>query len=111
MKNELYYVIEYRKTTESILFSGSKEECCKFADEKRKEYRERFGDDAGIIIDCSVQSESERKEQAELKEWKEEVMKKYTEDELKETIIVDGKEYYKVWYEENQKRKNSIVNV
>lgn len=96
MKNELCYVIEYRKTTESILFSGTKEECCRFADEKRKEYRKRFGDDAGIIIDCSVQSESERKEQEKLKEWR--------EDELRETVNYDGKEYYKVWYEESRKK-------
>lgn len=41
------------------LYSGSKEACSQFEDEQRKKYRETYGDDFSITIDCWTEPSEE----------------------------------------------------
>ena len=96
---EKYYVVENRNTglrgkpnlVESILFEGTKDECVAFADEKRKEYKDR------TIVDCYIQSNSERNRLAKINDF----WNTLTEEEKKETIVVNGKTYIKALYDFN----------
>ena len=101
---EKYYVIENRNAglvgkpefVETILFTGTKEECVEYEDAKRREYKDR------TIVDCFIQSESERNRMKEINEF----WISLTKEERKETIIVNGKKYYKALYDfHNGRRK------
>lgn len=93
---EIYYVIENRNIgvadkpefVETILFTGTKEECTDYETKKRKEYKDRTRGD------CFVQSESDRKKIKEINEF----WNGLTKEEKKETIIVEGKKYNKALY-------------
>lgn len=93
---ELFYVIENRNIgvadkpefMETVLFTGTKEECAEYETMKRREYKDR------TRVDCFVQSESERKRIKEINEF----WNSLTKEEKKEIIIVDGKKYNKALY-------------
>lgn len=93
---EIYYVIENRNIgvadkpefVETILFTGTKEECAAYEEKKRKEYKDR------TMVDCFVQSEFDRKRIKEINEF----WNSLTKEEKKEIIIVDGKKYNKALY-------------
>ena len=94
---EKYFVIENRNigTTgrpefvETVLFSGTEKECIAYENEKRKEYSDR------TIVDCFTQSESERNRLVSINEF----WSNLSNEEKKETIIVNGKTYNKALYE------------
>lgn len=100
---EKYYVIENRNVglvgkpefVETILFAGTKEECIKYEDAKRREYKDR------TVVDCFIQSESERNQMKEINEF----WNSLTKEERKETITVDGKKYYKALYDFHNGRR------
>lgn len=100
---EKYFVIENRNVgmigkpefVETVLFSGTKEECVKYEDAKRKEYKDR------IIVDCFVQSESERNRLMMVNDF----WNNLSDEEKNETIVVNGKKYNKALYDfHNNKR-------
>lgn len=94
---EKYYVIENRNVglvgkpefVETVLFSGTKEECVAYENSKRKEYKDR------MIVDCFVQSESERNKIMLVNDF----WNTLTDEEKKETITVNGKKYNKALYD------------
>lgn len=94
---EKYFVIENRNVgiigkpefIETVLFSGTKEECAAYEDQKRKEYNDR------TMVDCFIQSESERNRLMCINDF----WNNLSEEEKKETIVVNGKTYNKALYE------------
>lgn len=94
---EKYYVIENRNVgligspefVETILFSGTKEECATYEDMKRKEYKDR------TAVDCFIQSETERNKIMLINDF----WNTLTDEEKKETIMVSGKKYNKALYD------------
>lgn len=103
---EKYYVIENRnvgtvgnpKLVETVLFSGTQEECVAYENAKRKEYKDR------ITVDCYVQSETDRNKILLVNEY----WNTLTDEEKKETITVNGKTYNKALYNfHNGKLKRS----
>lgn len=100
---EKYFVIENKNVglkgrtvemLETVLFAGTKEECYAFADEQRKKYSDR------IVADCFVQSEAERSRIEEVDNF----WNSLTDEQKKETIIVNGKKYNKALHEFNMAR-------
>lgn len=100
---EKYFVIENRNVgmigkpdfVETVLFIGTKEECVKYENEKRKEYKDR------MVVDCFVQSESERNRLAMINDF----WNNLSDEEKNETIVVNGKKYNKALYDfHNNKR-------
>lgn len=98
-----YFVIENRNTglkgcpemKQTILFSGTKEECAKFEHEKRKEYKNRETED------CFIWSEEEMENVKRAKErWD-----NLTEEQKTETITVNGRTYLKALYDEKHRNK------
>lgn len=96
---EKYYVIENRNVglngrpefVETILFSGTKAECVAYENEKRKEYEYKDR----TVVDCFVQSESERNKNMLVNDF----WNSLTDEEKKETIMVNGKKYNKALYD------------
>ena len=94
---EKYYVIENRNVglvgkpefVETVLFSGTKAECVAYEDSKRKEYKDK------TVVDCFVQSESERNKIMLVNDF----WNTLTDEEKKETITVNGKKYNKALYD------------
>ena len=94
---EKYFVIENRNVglvgrpefVKTVLFSGTKEECVAYEDSKRKEYEDR------TVVDCFIQSETERNKMLLVKDF----WNTLTDEEKKETIIIDGKKYNKALYD------------
>lgn len=92
-----HFVIENRnigtigspKFSETILFTGTEKQCLDYAERKRKEYKDR------IMVDCFVQSEEEINEAEKFKEF----WYRLSPEEKKETIVVNGKRYFKAAYE------------
>lgn len=84
---------------ETTLYSGSKEDCIAFETEKRKEYRQTFGDDYAAIIECYTISAEELKRDEEAEEF----WNSLTEEQKNEKIVIDGKTYNKAIYEKNHK--------
>lgn len=97
---EKYFVIENRNVgaefVEQILFSGTKEECVIFEDEQRKSY----GDNRDIV-DCFVKSETEMNKLILVNDF----WNTLTDEEKKETIIVNGKKYNKALYDFHNGKK------
>ena len=85
----MYYVIENRNFIETILFSGTKEECVAYEDARRKKYKDR------TVVDCFIQSETERKKVLLVSDF----WNSLTEEEKKETITINGKKYNKALYD------------
>lgn len=100
---EKYFVIENRNVgmigkpefVETVLFSGTKEECAAYEEAKRKEYEDR------TVVDCYVQSESERNRLMKVNNF----WNNLTDEEKKETIIVNGKKYNKALYDFHNEKK------
>lgn len=98
-----YYVIENRNVgmvgspsfVETVLFSGTEEECVAFETEKRKEYRATFGDEFGVAVDCSTISAEKLKASKEAEDFWESL----SDEEKNEKIVVDGATYNKAIYE------------
>lgn len=97
--SEKYFVIENRNIgtiggsdfVESVLFVGTKQECSKYEDYKRKEYKDR------TLVDCYTISESEKNKREEDSKFYDSL----TEAQKAEIIDVDGKKYVKAVYERN----------
>lgn len=93
---EKYYVIENKNIgsignpefVESILFVGTKTECLEYEDAKRKEYKDL------TVVDCFVQSESDRNRIKFVRNFWDTL----TDEEKEETIIADGRKYNKALY-------------
>lgn len=100
---EKYFVVENRdirlngKTefVETVMFSGTREECASYENMKRKEYKDRS------VVDCFTQSESERNQIKSANEFWNTLTKK----EKEESIMVDGKKYNKALYDFYKKQK------
>ena len=99
-KGMKYYVIENRNIgtigkpefLETVIYTGTKEECARVEDEKRKEYKDR------TVVDCFTRSEEERNKIEKANA----LWSSLTEEQKKETIIVNGKTYIKAIYEFNK---------
>lgn len=93
---EKYYVIENKNIgtvsrpefVETILFSGTKEECCAYVDVEREAYKDR------TVEDLFIQSETEKNKIMQLNDF----WNTLTDEEKKETITVNGKTYNKALY-------------
>lgn len=101
---ENYFVIENRNVgtagnpvfVETILFSGTKEECVAFWDTQRKGY----GDNREVV-DCFVKSETEVNNLSVVDDF----WNSLAEEDKKETIVVDGKKYNKALYNFHNRNK------
>lgn len=98
----LYYVVENRNVgtignpemLETVIYSGSKEDCARYEGHKRKEY-----EDNRHMVDCWTISKDEyEKQQQVAKEYDE-----LTEEERKDFITVGGKKYIRKIWEKNNK--------
>ena len=98
-----YYVVENKNTgaignptmMETVIFSGTKDECLQYEEEKRREYIDR------TVVDCFTISEKEYKKLEERKEF----WNRLSPEEKKETITVNGKKYNKALYEFNKRNE------
>ena len=107
MLKMIYYVKQNRNVgiaghpsfEETTLYAGSKEDCIAFETEKRKEYRQAFGNDYAAVIDCYTISAEKLKQDEEAEEF----WNSLTEEQKNEIIVVDGKKYVKALYEKNHK--------
>ena len=93
--NNIYLVIESFKGNEEIVFEGTQEECQKVEDELRAELIREQGDDITTIKDYYTVSNLERGTKQERLALMNEYKDSLTEEELKERVIIDGKEYMK----------------
>lgn len=98
-----YFVVENRNAgsignpefVETILFSGTKEECVAYEAAKRREYKDR------AMADCFIQSETERTKIMLVNDF----WNALTEEEKSATITVNGKKYSKALYDFCNKKK------
>ena len=95
-----YTVFEIFKGTRRIALysSDDKMDCCRYADDMRRQYRRKYGDDFFVIIDCSVRSEEDLENERKIKDFWDSL----TEEQKHETIEVDGKRFVKAIYEARQ---------
>ena len=99
----MYTVFEvYKGSEKRAIFSDSdKMACARFEEEKREEYRQKYGNDFFSIIDCYTRSDEELEEERRIAErWD-----RLTEEQKNETIEADGKTYIKAIYEANHPKK------
>ena len=101
--DEKFVVIENRNIgmygnpefMETIIYSGTKEECAEYEDMKRKEYRKQYGDDFGTFIDCFTEDAEARESRKSYNEALKEYAAGLTEDQKREIVEIDGKRFYK----------------
>lgn len=93
--NNVYLVVESFKGNEQIVFAGTQEECQKVEDELRSELIREQGDDITAIKDYYTVSNLERGIEQERYSLMQEYKQSLTEEELKERVTIDGKEYMK----------------
>lgn len=94
---EKYSVIENKnigtlgnpEMVETVLYRGSREECLKYEETKRSEYRDR------TKIDCYTISDAEATKRMDANKYWDSL----SDDEKKEKIVVDGKTYFKAMYD------------
>lgn len=99
----MYTVFESFKGQErrALFFDNDKMACTRFEEEKREEYRRKYGNDFFSIIDCYTRSDEElEKERKTAERWD-----KLTEEQKQETIEINGKTYIKALYEANHPEK------
>ena len=81
---------------EKVLYRGSKEECMKYEEDKRREYEDR------TKIDCYTISDTEAAKRMDASKYWDSL----SDDEKKEKIVVEGKTYFKAMYDfYNEKEK------
>ena len=92
-----YTVFEiFKGTRRTALYSSDdRVDCCRYADDMRRLYRRKYGDDFFAVIDCSVRSDEELENERKNKE----LWDSLTEKQKHEIIEVDGKKYVKAIYE------------
>lgn len=93
---------------ENILYKGALTDCCVFEEEKRAEYRRKYGDEFGISIDCHT----ERAEAYEHRKAYTEMLSEYastlTSKEKSILVEIDGKKYHRYILEFKEKFKEML---
>lgn len=101
----IYYVIESYKGSETIVFAGTKKECFAFEDAARADLIRANGDDITAVNDFYTESKVERENLENRKKSLEEYAKTLTKEELEEIIEIDGAKYVK-WMMDFDKKFN-----
>lgn len=100
---ENYIVVENRNIgtngnsvfSETVIYSGTKQECTMYENEKRREYFEKYGDNFGTFVDCWTEKETERQQKQNYYEALKEYVSTLTDEQKNEIVEVDGKKFYK----------------